>query len=221
MRKILALTILLLTSCWVYADESLRWAGPYVGFDAGYTTAHDNSQSYLPSGDLNIWADKTKVSGGLVGISAGYNLALGERFTLGLEGLFKIYNANGHSFDSIQGVPHPDVPFTTDIDKKISLLAKLGYLLNDKTLAYIEGGWSDANLNRSYCQGTCETHKNWQDGFTLGLGGEYNFYGNLTAKVDYQFTRLTDKSNFITQWNDSYKHNVNQNELTFGMAYHF
>jgi outer membrane immunogenic protein len=66
-----------------------------------------------------------------------------------------------------------------------------------------------------------ESHKSWQDGWTLGIGSEYNFYQNLTAKLEYRYTDLGSKSIYASNSSSTQTQNTRQNELNVGVAYHF
>ena len=111
----------------------------------------------------------------------------------------------------------------SSLEKKFSFLGKIGYLVNDKTLAYIIGGWSNAQIKRDYTNyvSVVESHKSWQDGWTLGIGSEYNFYQNLTAKLEYRYTDLESKSIYASNYSSTQTQNTRQNELNVGVAYHF
>jgi outer membrane immunogenic protein len=117
----------------------------------------------------------------------------------------------------------------SSFENKFSFLGKIGYLVNDKTLAYVKGGWANAQIKRDYTNylyaAVIESHKSWQDGWTLGVGSEYNFFQNLTAKLEYRYTDLGSKSiyasNMVTDSSFTQTQNTRQNELNVGVAYHF
>ena len=115
----------------------------------------------------------------------------------------------------------------SSLKNKFSLLAKAGYLVNDKSLLYVNGGWANAQFKRNYFDdddggiGSGDSLKSWQDGWTLGLGSEYHFYNNLTAKIEYRYTDLGSKTTYSPYYDYYEKQNVRQNEVTAGVAYHF
>ncbi len=98
--------------------------------------------------------------------------------------------------------------------------------MNEKTLLYVNGGWASAQIKRSYRDTEfdyVDSYKNWQDGWTIGLGSEFNFYQNITAKIEYRYTDLGNKTIpnvFAGNWG-SQQQDFYQNELTAGVAYRF
>jgi len=217
----LVLITLITLSASVFADEKINWTGPYVGLDAGYSWTRDSNAEIQNNGtpDADYHANN-KPSGGLVGINAGYNYLLNDKWLLGLGAEFKTYNAN----DTLPWGPAVENDtITSSPEQKFSLLAKVGYLINDKTLFYVNGGWANAEFKRNYGDGLVgqNNFKNWQDGWALGLGSEFNFYKNITAKIEYRYTDLGDKTNSRPVGSVSEKQSVYQNEVPAGVAYHF
>ena len=205
------------------ADDQMNWAGPYAGINTGYTWVHDKSEgSYYCKGGCSPLSNNAK--GASVGIDLGYNLALKNNFLVGIEAEFKSYDANKEgNVTDIYGYVIQKI--NSSLEKKFSFLGKIGYLVNDKTLAYIIGGWSNAQIKRDYTNddlpAVVESHKSWQDGWTLGIGSEYNFYQNLTAKLEYRYTDLGSKSIYASNSSSTQTQNTRQNELNVGVAYHF
>ena len=107
----------------------------------------------------------------------------------------------------------------------MSLLAKLEYLIDSKTLLFITGGYATAEMSRHYDEVTpnrSEKHKNWQNGWSIGFGSAYNFYENLSANLEYRYTDLRTNDINIAMWNNAPQpQKVSQDEVTFGVTYHF
>ena len=220
-QKLVLISLFALSSS-VFAEDKINWTGPYLGLDAGYSWTRDSNLEFSGDGGTPDyrWTAKNKPSGGLVGINAGYNYLLNDKWLFGLGAEFKTYNAN----DTLPWGPAVDnATITSSVENKFSLLAKAGYLINDKTMFYMNGGWANAEIKRNYADLIPMTFKNWQDGWTLGAGGEYSIYQNLTAKIEYRYTDLGDKKNWRTFPGTTFheKQSVYQNELTAGIAYHF
>ena len=56
------------------------------------------------------------------------------------------------AYNNLQnGVPN-NVTTVSSVDQKVSLLAKLGYLINNKTLLFVTGGYSTTEMMRNYDQ---------------------------------------------------------------------
>ena len=216
--------LLAVASSLAIAEDKMNWAGPYAGINTGYTWVHDKSEgSYYCKGGCSPLSNNA--NGASVGIDLGYNLALQNNFLVGIEAEFKSYDANkeGNVTDIIGSVMQK---INSSLEKKFSFLGKIGYLVNDKTLAYVKGGWANAQIKRDYTNendptAVVESHKSWQDGWTLGIGSEYNFYQNLTAKLEYRYTDLESKSIYASNYSSTQTQNTRQNELNVGVAYHF
>ena len=216
--------LLAVASSLAIAEDKMNWAGPYAGINTGYTWVHDKSEgSYYCKGGCSPLSNNA--NGASVGIDLGYNLALQNNFLVGIEAEFKSYDANkeGNVTDIIGTVTQK---INSSLEKKFSFLGKIGYLVNDKTLAYVKGGWANAQIKRDYTNendptAVVESHKSWQDGWTLGIGSEYNFYQNLTAKLEYRYTDLESKSIYASNYSSTQTQNTRQNELNVGVAYHF
>jgi outer membrane immunogenic protein len=220
-KKIILVTTLALTTN-LQAQEDLDWSGPFIGLDVGYTWTTDKKDNN--SRDGNHYYSKNQDNGGLVGINTGYNFMLNEQWLLGITGEYRAYDAQD-SFDNLQnGVPN-NVTTVSSVDQKVSLLAKLGYLINNKTLLFVAGGYATTEMTRKYDQrlpDRSEKHKDWQNGWTLGFGGDYNFYQNFSANLEYRYTDLGKDNVIVAMWNDAPQpQKVSQNEVTFGITYHF
>lgn len=211
----------------VFAGEKINWTGPYVGVDAGYSWGRDNNFQPPGEGTSDAWFAKNKPKGGLIGINAGYDFLLNDKWLVGLGADFKTYNAD----DKAQQYGLLDLTdlccsIKSSIENKFSVLAKAGYLVNDKVLLYVNGGWANAQIKRSYMQTSidyADSRKNWQDGWTMGLGGEFNFYQNIAAKIEYRYTDLGNKTVpnvFDGDWGKQLQ-DLHQNELTAGIIYRF
>jgi len=208
------------------AEDKMNWAGPYAGINTGYTWVHDKSEGGLYcKGGCSVSASN-HANGSLIGADIGYNFLFQNNLLLGIETEFKSYNANKESNFTYLSYLSPQ-QINSSFENKFSLLGKIGYLINDKTLTYVKGGWANAQIKRDYTNdftAVVESHKSWQDGWTLGIGSEYNFYQNLTAKLEYRYTDLGSKSinasNMIFDLANQTQ-NTRQNELNVGVAYHF
>lgn len=205
------------------AEDKVNWTGPYLGIDAGYAWGRDNNLE--PDG--TIWFAKIKPKGGLIGVNGGYDYLLNDKWLVGIGAEFKTYNAD----DTAQQFNATDLTdlccsIKSSIKNKFSVLAKAGYLLNNKALLYVNGGWANAQIKRSYSDTDFEyvdSYKNWQGGWTLGLGGEFNFFQNMTAKIEYRYTDLGNKTVpnvFNGNWGREL-HDFHQDELTAGITYRF
>ena len=204
------------------AQENINWSGPFVWVDVGYTWTTDKKNN--ASRDGFSYHAENKDNGGLVGISTGYNFMLNEKWLLGFIGEYKTYDAQDSDVDLKDGVPD-DVTTVSAVDQKVSLLAKLGYLINDKMLLFLTGGFATAEMSRHYDEVTpnrSEKHKDWQNGWSIGFGSAYNFHENLSANLEYRYTDLRTNDINIAMWDNAPQpQKVSQDEVAFGITYHF
>jgi outer membrane immunogenic protein len=204
------------------AQENINWSGPFVGVDVGYTWTTDKKNN--ASRDGFSYHAENKDNGGLIGINTGYNFMLNEKWLLGFIGEYKTYDAQDSDVDLKDGVPD-DVTTVSAVDQKVSLLAKLGYLINDKMLLFLTGGFATAEMSRHYDEVTpnrSEKHKDWQNGWSIGFGSAYNFHENLSANLEYRYTDLRTNDINIAMWDNAPQpQKVSQDEVAFGITYHF
>ena len=221
LKQIILLLSLTLTAN-LCAQENINWSGPFVGFDFGYTWTTDKKNN--ASRDGFSYHAENKDNGGLIGINTGYNFMLNEKWLLGFIGEYKTYDAQDSDVDLKDGVPD-DVTTVSAVDQKVSLLAKLGYLINDKMLLFLTGGFATAEMSRHYDEVTpnrSEKHKDWQNGWSIGFGSAYNFHENLSANLEYRYTDLRTNDINIAMWDNAPQpQKVSQDEVAFGITYHF
>jgi outer membrane immunogenic protein len=221
LKQIILVLSLTLTAN-LYTQENIDWSGPFVGFDIGYTWTTDKKNN--ASRDGFSYHAENKDNGGLVGINTGYNFMLNEKWVLGITGEYKTYDAQDSDVDLKDGFPD-DVTTVSSVDQKVSLLAKLGYLIDSNTLVFITGGYATAEMSRHYDEVTpnrSEKHKDWQNGWSMGFGSAYKFYKNFSANLEYRYTDLRTNDIDIAMWNNAPQpQKVSQDEVTFGITYHF
>lgn len=221
LKQIILVLSLTLTAN-LYTQENIDWSGPFVGVDIGYTWTTDKKNN--ASRDGFSYHAENKDNGGLVGINTGYNFMLNEKWVLGITGEYKTYDAQDSDVDLKDGFPD-DVTTVSSVDQKVSLLAKLGYLIDSNTLVFITGGYATAEMSRHYDEVTpnrSEKHKDWQNGWSMGFGSAYKFYKNFSANLEYRYTDLRTNDIDIAMWNNAPQpQKVSQDEVTFGITYHF
>ena len=96
------------------------------------------------------------------------------------------------------------------------------------TLFFVTGGYSTAEISHVIMMkespNRSEKHKDWQNGWTIGLGSVYYFfYKNLSANLEYRYTDFG--TNNVNMWQCGTMHlnlkKFSQDEVTFGITYHF
>ncbi len=167
------------------------WEGPYVGANLGYQWS-------------SISANATRPNGWVGGIQAGYTwqqqeIVFGIETDLqlsGAEDVFAPWKFSNPWFGTLRG--------------------RAGFLLNNNTLFYATGGLAIGSLTaQSATTGVSETkvHPGW----ALGIGAEMAISGNWTAKVEYLYVNLYDRSYGLTGASNGMDANI----LRMGVNYRF
>ena len=195
------------------AAPLFTWTGFYVGAHAGYAWT-DNEvalTSVYPGGLFQIdvgngtLATKAKVEGDGAsgGIQAGYNVQFGG-LVLGLEADVSLMDAAAKGTYSA-----PDLflfygimthsTFRSELDALGTLRARAGMAF-DRALFYITGGVAvgevtngfDVSIPGFYENGWSHSRTEW--GWAAGAGLEYAIWDNLSAKLEYLYYNLGDRT---------------------------
>jgi outer membrane immunogenic protein len=168
--------------------NAYSWAGPYLGGNLGYNWGSVDNNPTNPSG----------FSGG---VQAGYNWQSGN-LVFGVEGDLE---ANGAD-DTFAPWKFSNPWFGT-------VRGRVGYALNN-VLFYGTGGLAFGET-RGETFGLSESHTT--AGWTAGVGAEFGFAQNWTAKVEYLYVDLSDARFSITGLPNAYQFNL----VRVGVNYHF
>ena len=153
------------------------WTGFYIGINGGGGFGNSNFLDPVlgNSGSFNV-------SGGLIGATVGANYQIGQ-FVLGIEGDGDWQNFDGTTANgSCAGVG-----CETKSNWLATVRGRAGYAW-DRVLFYGTGGAAFANVQAG--AGALPFQSSTQTGWTAGLGVEYAFAPNLTAKVEYLYVGL-------------------------------
>jgi outer membrane immunogenic protein len=190
----------------VYVPPPFTWTGFYVGANAAYGWS-----DYRGSGG-NVFG---KPAGGLLGGTVGYNYQIGQ-IVIGVEdNLDWADMTKGRSFAN-------GISTKSRVDAFNTLFLRGGYAI-DRTLLFVEGGWSAGDLhNKLYDSrnniGVSES--GWRNGWGLGGGIEYAFTNNITARADYVYSQLQSKTDFGgTPY--AVKSGLNVSQIRVGVNYKF
>jgi outer membrane immunogenic protein len=171
------------------APSSLyNWGGFYAGLNLGYGWGKVTNTGVNPSGILG---------GGQV----GYNWQSGQ-FVFGAE---TDLQASGAS-DTFTAFKFSNPWFGT-------LRGRAGYAFNN-FLVYGTLGLAYGDLRGEF-GGAVETHT--MAGWAGGIGAEYGFAPNWSAKVEYLYMDLADRGFAVTGMDNGYRANI----LRLGVNYHF
>jgi outer membrane immunogenic protein len=165
------------------------WTGFYLGGNIGGARA----TSTLSDNLTNVSLDRDQ-NGFIGGVQIGYNYQVGS-LVLGVE-----WDFDWTSLDASGVVTIPDLggalQGSVDTEWITTLAGRIGLAL-DRTLVYVKvgGGWvrSEASVTQLTTGSTLNaSHTN--GGWLVGAGFEYAFAPNWTAKFEYQFLGLADKT---------------------------
>ncbi len=149
-----------------------NWTGFYVGINGGGGYGGSNWDGI----------DSFSVSGGVVGLTGGYNFQI-NRFVVGIETDIDWAGIKGSTTSCLFGCDTRNAWIGT-------IRGRFGYAF-DRFLPYLTGGVAlgDIRANRTYFPGGSFTNAGW----ALGGGLEVAIFGSaFTAKVEYLYVGLGD-----------------------------
>ncbi len=176
------------------AVEAPTWSGVYFGVGAGYghnhskNNYHDNSGDPSANSSVNEFAD-----GGLVSLIYGIDRQVGNRFVVGAFADFSTSDLNRGD---------EDIHNALVADRSWAIGARAGYLVNDRTLVYATGGYTEAHFSNDGWWdidtpvGTAAGKgSRWFGGYFVGGGIERKLNDNFYVRGE---ARYSDYSAGIT-----------------------
>jgi outer membrane immunogenic protein len=186
------------------APAAANWTGFYLGINGGYG---------FGSSDWDDPAISLDPSGGLAGATLGYNWQTGS-WVWGLEGDIDWADIKG---DTACGIGTCE----TKAEWLGTARLRVGYAGWNNWLPYFTGGAAFAGLKAdNSLSGT--TASKTQLGWTAGVGVEYAFRSNWSAKIEYLYADLgsfdcSTACSLVTPDNVSFKVNL----IRAGINYRF
>jgi outer membrane immunogenic protein len=168
--------------------NAFSWAGPYLGGNLGYAW-----------GDVS--RSRTEPSGLVGGVQGGFNAQNGA-FVYGLEADIQASGAQ----DTFAPYKFSNPWFGT-------VRGRVGYAFNN-VMFYGTGGLAFGEL-RGETFGLSESRTS--AGWTVGVGAEFGFAPNWSAKVEYLYVDLSSNRFTITGMQHGYDFGM----LRLGVNYHF
>lgn len=167
-----------------YVQAFYNWTGFYLGAHVGYGWA-DFSGSDPVTG---LVTDVVSPSGLIYGGQVGFNYQIGS-WVLGIEGEFTFGDVK-HS----ETLPLALGSAEIKLNHIYNVAARIGYAF-DRTLIYgkIGGAWTQEEYNFTLLGGAA-TGQVDRTGWLLGIGLEYAFLGNWSAKIEYNYMDMGSKS---------------------------
>jgi outer membrane immunogenic protein len=175
--------------------------GPFIGIQAGWTQ-HDAGTFGTRIGDVTANRSQDSVSGGAF---LGYDYRISPRFVIGAEAGLN-FGIDDNFFRTTDGTS-----VLVDPKRSIDLTARAGYLVTDDTLIYARGGYTNARFRTSINEGS--THRSAsedRDGWLVGGGVEHAINPNVTARLEYRYSDLSDGGG-----------KFDRHQVLIGVAYRF
>jgi outer membrane immunogenic protein len=197
---------------------ALSWSGFYIGVQggAGWGTTEDNltalgicnAAGACAGGAINppgLLRDSYGVNGWHGGGTIGWNWQTGP-IVFGVEGDISGANINGNSgCGAGVGVGVGiNSACATNMTRFATATGRLGFTV-DQALLYVKGGGAWAHFDRTLTSGvlgvgvagtafSTPTIGESRQGFAFGAGVEYAFWGNWSAKLEYDYMDFGTKS---------------------------
>jgi outer membrane immunogenic protein len=202
------------------------FTGFYLGGMVGYDSFHNDNRADLPSFDGENGGRLTGLgSDGIAGgIVAGYNIPLGDRFIIGIEGSGRYSDASGHTSVS-----------DTTSDSRIEqgqrwswgVTGRAGVLVSPRTLLYASGGWGQTRFNTRFINtpAGADPTEVFNDGVTrdawrVGGGIEAALGGGWTGRLDYTYSNYGNYDVVLNPTNGFTVKPVSH-QVSVGVSYYF
>lgn len=182
---------------------AFTWTGFYAGLQGGY-----GFSSFVDGGSF-----VGNASGGLIGVTAGYNYQIEPQFVLGGEVDFAFSGINGST--SGWGVSTYGA-----VDNLLTARVRAGYAW-ERALFYVTGGFAGGSNAIQLTTWDFNGYQSiFQPGWTLGAGVEYAITPNISAKGEYLYTSTGSGTYFdYARW--AIQSGVDTSVLRVGVNYHF
>jgi outer membrane immunogenic protein len=209
------------------------WTGLYIGGHAGYGWAIDKHTAVTanPTFPAGFAFNTANIEGGIWGGQIGFNYQI-NRWVLGIEGEYSWTDITGETTTFSPLVAGVRTVSYSKIDWFATVTGRIGYTWNN-WLGYVKGGaaWSQATggSDLSDATGTIITGHpvgtQRRDGWTAGVGLEYGFLNNWSAKIEYDYldfgTAATTKTDKVFGLVETRNHNDTAHLVKLGLNYRF
>lgn len=207
-----------------------KFYGVYAGLAVGVARSVNEGKEFKDYGASYYDVDQhTILSSGLFSPFVGFNYVMNNSILLGVEADYEKRAGSDTNAQKISGVLAPEYPVKTRFLDAGSLRAKLGYVFNgDKTLSYITGGYSVANIKRTYGElsiaNTYSDKTVVQDGYTTGFGVEHFLTDRISIHGEYRYASYSPTiidTSVIYGAGTLEKEPLVDHSLRIGVAYNF
>lgn len=157
------------------AASAASFDGPFAGMSLGYN--HDQVGPVLDgAAPLSGSIDQDSV---IFGIFAGYDKIVAPHVVVGAEASFTV-----GADDSLTG-NRGAAAVTVDPEYGFDISARAGYLVTEKALVYVRGGY--ANIRARISTGNDMVTTGNVDGWLAGGGIEYAMTDHVNARLEYRY----------------------------------
>lgn len=158
------------------------WTGFYAGVNGSYNWAQ------VQHNYLNAFGNP---SGGMGGLTAGYNYQIGQ-FVTGIEGDYD-WGDVSHKQGFIDGSSSK-----LNMEDFMTLRGRFGMAF-DRALIFGTAGYAGGNVHGTYYDAPgnfASSTTKWENGYAVGAGIEYAFTNNISVKAEYLFSQLGNRGFF-------------------------
>jgi outer membrane immunogenic protein len=176
--SIAAIAVLGAAAAPAYADT---FDGPYVGVTAGWERSEIANRI-----DTQPITGEASRDAFVLGGYAGYNLKATDRIVIGAEAGFSA------SVDDEARANSAGRPLAIDPRYSFDLSARAGYLVTEKALVYVRGGYANARVRTTLVPvtGAPVVSSDNLDGWQVGGGIEYAISDHISARAEYRYSDL-------------------------------
>lgn len=175
--------------------------GPYAGIEAGWNK-NKVGDADTDIGRTNVGRSQDSAT---AGIFAGYNHKVADRIVLSAEAGFSM------GFDDAVTRSGGGTLASIDPERSFDLGVRAGYLVDDKTLLYVRGGYENLRSSvRIIDAAGSRYNKDTFDGWSVGGGVERMLTQKVSARLEYRYSDLGGSDT-----------KFQRHQALVGVAYHF
>jgi len=207
----------------VAAVAAYSWTGCYIGGHVGGGWGHKDLSDGINFPLVSDFRDD--IDGFLGGVQSGCDYQFDRNWVIGIEGQVSWSDIKGSfsadPFFSVKGFNA--VTFAARTDLITSVTGRLGYTV-DSWMIYGKGGvaWAHDHYSLVASSGFTAAGSETRVGWTAGVGIEYAFWNNLSAKFEYNYMDFGHKRVSLTG-SDTVDFDIGQkiHTVKFGLNYRF
>jgi outer membrane immunogenic protein len=161
------------------AAHAETYNGPYVGVSAGWDRSELADQN-IATQPINAEISRDAL---VLGGYAGYNYKATDRIVIGAEAGFSA------TVDDKIGTTVSGQALTIDPRFSFDLTARAGYLVTEKALLYVRGGYANTRVRTTLTTASGAVRQSDNiDGWLVGGGVEYAITENISARAEYRYS---------------------------------